>query len=321
MTPNAPRSIREMLSDEAAGPVDRDFDDLLERASSRSPAWGWAAVVAVAAIVGCATLIPKALSGGQASLDAAGTTTERLVGLWSVVGPGVPAGVSMKLGASLIVFSSCGETRGEWRADVGGDFLAATDSGDARCYHQDGRFAPPVLNWLNAASRYRIRSNDQVVLLDESGAVVARLRDGAHPSVSLADTAADALPPRVTPTLRTWLDSPGPLPKGISVATPADLFGKWAPAGQADGASAKVTFNQDGTWTASDGCNGSSGRYALTAGGQLLLTSTEPALVACVNESPVLVWLETCRRVGLSGGNLVLTDAQGVELGRLQSAR
>lgn len=78
-----------------------------------------------------------------------------------------------------------------------------------------------------------------------------------------------------------------------------------------------MEFLADGDWESSDGCNRGGGRYVVGDGGLLLGVSGATTLVGCDNRS-LGGWVAGAFRAGLSGTRLVLLDAAGTELGRLE---
>ncbi|TFC88967.1 META domain-containing protein [Cryobacterium sp. TMT3-29-2] len=78
-----------------------------------------------------------------------------------------------------------------------------------------------------------------------------------------------------------------------------------------------MIFEADGTWTGSDGCNGSQGRWATDGAGTLLATSGVSTLIACEG-APVASWVAQARLAVIDNGELRLIDAGGSELGRLE---
>lgn len=72
-----------------------------------------------------------------------------------------------------------------------------------------------------------------------------------------------------------------------------------------------------GSWTGSDGCNGLGGRWSVGAGGELLATAGPETTIGCENVA-IAQWLTTAVTAALDGGTLVLLDAAGTAIGRLQ---
>jgi heat shock protein HslJ len=81
---------------------------------------------------------------------------------------------------------------------------------------------------------------------------------------------------------------------------------------------AGATLHDDGTYSASDGCNGTTGRWEADADG-LVATGGSSTLIGCDNVD-VAHWLSTATTAGFDGATLVLVDKDGHELGRLAHA-
>jgi hypothetical protein len=239
-----------------------------------------------------------------------------LVGTWKVKAPGEGPGVALSLGEQLILFRSCGEIQGDWRADHGGRFVDDVYGGDGSCFHSRQGFSVP---WLTQATGYRVHGLRRL-LLNSAGHVVARLSPGAHPSVSSHDSPSDALPVQLTPAIRAMFAPSPALSSGLRPADAHAIVGRWRTLGpQAGDRASYVQFNPTGGWFGSDGCNGARGRYAIDGSGRLIITGGGPnGLVAC-HGSPAMYWAESTRRIGLDGHDLVLLDAHGKVLGRLRS--
>lgn len=105
---------------------------------------------------------------------------------------------------------------------------------------------------------------------------------------------------------------------GVAHAAPdgPDLVGTWLPADGAAGGHAYVALEADGTWTGSDGCNGTGGTWHGGPGGEFAATSGPSTRIGCENV-PILSWLDDATRAELDVGVLVLRDATGAETGRL----
>jgi hypothetical protein len=239
-----------------------------------------------------------------------------LVGTWKVKAPGEGPGVALSLGERLILFRSCGEIGGDWRADHAGRFVDYLFSEDGSCSHGREAIAVP---WLTQATGYRVQGRHRL-LLNSAGHVVARLSPGAHPSVNSHDSPSDALPVRLTPAIRAMLAPSPPLSSGLRPANADTIVGRWRTLGrQAGNRASYVQFNPNGSWVGSDGCNGAAGRYAIDDSGRLITTDGGPnGLVACQG-TQAMYWVERTRRIGVDGHDLVLLDAHGKVLGRLTS--
>jgi META domain len=271
----------------------------------------WLAVLCAAVLAGCSSGAPDA---GAPSPAAATSDPLRLIGSWRLEGAD-EQGAVLRLagdGVDLSVFRRCGLLSGHWRADENGLFVGQV-SGTIGC--PPSELATP--EWLARVSRYRV-DGDSPVLLDERGAVIARLRAGADPTpVPTYMRPEDAEPPTVTDQARRRFVPAAPLPAGLTPAEPAALVGRWE---LADPRKPFLEFRVDGSWDGSDGCNRSSGRWVLGPGGAILTVSGPTTLIGC--DSPSAPgWLGEARRVAIDGGTLVLVGGDGREVGRLPRAR
>jgi hypothetical protein len=237
-----------------------------------------------------------------------------LVGIWKVTAPGEGPGVALRLGEQLILFRSCGEIGGDWRADHAGRFVDYVFSEDGSCSHGGQPIAVP---WLAQVTGYRISGRSRL-LLNSAGHVVARLSPGAHPTVSSHDSPSDAIPVRLTPAIRAMLAPSPPLPSGLRPANPEAIVGRWRTVGrQVGNRPSYVQFNANGSWVGSDGCNGAAGRYAIDDSGRLITTDGGVNGAVGCSGTQAMYWAESTRRIGVDGHDLVLLDAHGKVLGRL----
>lgn len=263
--------------------------------------------VAVAtSLTACATA-PAAPSGTAAPT----ARPSELVGLWKVSGARgeVPA-TWLRLDVDdLLLFRPCGELMGSWRA-AGSAFVGSIDGWSSACTARN-----PEAPWLDDTRAYRV-DGDGVVLLDADGDVVATLTTDGAP-VTTGDIAADLTGvPTPAPSALAVLDRAAVLPQAHG-ATAAELEGAWAPVGFDGETEPGVTFDADGKYVASDGCNGTTGRWSVTDRGAFVATSGPTTLVACVGVG-VGTWVAEARSVAWEGSELVLRDVVGSELGRLR---
>jgi hypothetical protein len=68
-------------------------------------------------------------------------------------------------------------------------------------------------------------------------------------------------PPQVTDSIRAALGQSAPFPTTLAPVTAAELTGRWIPVAYAVSTDPHEVFHEDGSWTASDGCNGGQGRF------------------------------------------------------------
>ncbi|HZB48415.1 MAG TPA: hypothetical protein VE547_04925 [Mycobacteriales bacterium] len=285
-----------------------------------------AGLAAVLAMTGCGST-----AGGEPAREPAGTPAETrtagapapgdpaaLVGLWEVTGAeGEEAGAILRLAdLRLSIWRDCGVLDGGWRADPAGLFLGGVTSWNDSC-----DLAPdPQPAWLARVSGYRVTGTHRL-LLDAEGATVARLVPGKRPAPRNDIADSESAPPVVTAELRAALAAPAPLPAGLRAATAAELARRWVPAAADDSDRPDAPFAQlrtDGTWTGSDGCNGTGGRWIAGAGGALLVLGGVQTAIGCDNVR-VGGWLSDASRAGFAGDRLVLLDRTGAEVARLRA--
>lgn len=228
---------------------------------------------------------------------------------------GTGADTWVRFGAGLEVWADCGHAYGAWRA-AGAMLLTSLfgASGGPECLGDlTPEGAADSVRWLVSATSYEVRT-DAIDLLDRTGEVVATLvADGTGPPPD--PHALDQGAPQLTPELAAYVGVPAPLP---SAASPVDdLVGRWLPTDRTEASkAADLEFDANGVWSASDGCNGSSGRWVAGPDGLLLTTLGGMTLMGCENSS-VIQWIGATARAGLVGEDLVLFDQDGNELGTL----
>ena len=247
-----------------------------------------------------------------------------LIGLWRVEGAaGVPAdqpSVLRLASGELSWWRACGVAFGSWRADGGLLLLDAGQSSTGSC---PATGEATSTTWLQRVARYAPDGSGWR-LLDASGQQVARLAPGATltPGPDLAPSLA--APPTADAAARAAFAEPVPLPTSLRPATPTTTAGRWElgepSSGRLTGKPPFLAISPDGSWTGWDGCNGASGRWLVGAGGRLLVTAGPRTLIGCEGVDLPALWATTAR-VGTDAGRLVLVDAGGRELVRLQGPR
>ncbi|WP_029289288.1 META domain-containing protein [Cellulomonas sp. HZM] len=272
-----------------------------------------------------ATVMLAATAAGCAGRDEAGTGApstaaaprqhpSELVGLWRVSGAqGEEPDTWLRLDArSLRVLRACGSLEGAWRGD-GTAFVGSVFGWSSSC-----SLDSPSVPWLDRTATYRL-VDDGAELRAADGSVVATLSiDGAPGGYDdIADELTTAPTPQ--PTELAALDRVTAPPRGVRLATAADLVGSWKPADLDVDTDPGLTFGADGTYSSSDGCNRVRGRWAVSAAGTFLATSGFSTLVGCEG-APVDSWVHDARWASIEHGRLVLIDAAGRALGRLDRA-
>jgi hypothetical protein len=235
-----------------------------------------------------------------------------LVNLWRVTGAeGEGEKTWLRLDANEFrLWRDCGMIMGSWRA-TDSLFLASTFGTSGGC----ATGAIPTVNWLESATAFA-ETGDGYELLASGGEVVATLTiDGAPEPI---ETAAEfyTQPPELTEDVHAQFRRAAQLPAELEPVTANALNGRWASSAAA-GTEAHVAFEADGTWTGSDGCNGGSGRWAVSGSGEFLATSGPSTLMYCEGAS-IPSWVALAASAGLDpDGQLLLFDASGTALGAL----
>jgi hypothetical protein len=254
-----------------------------------------------------------------------GGTPDALIGMWRVTSAaGEPADTVMRLssgdGADLILFRSCGDFLGDWTATVSGAFVGYVTGFSQACLEpgSNGKNITPV--WMAESRAFRVRGTERE-LLATNGTVLARLvpvKQPLHPTPDLLKDLRQ--PPTHDPiTMHKLRTVPQPLPATVTPATPTTILGRWVPFPKRhyqNGQTPYLAFDKDGSWSGSDGCNGSGGPWVLASGGELVTTSGPSTLIGC-DGAPTGAWLLQARRAAVAGERLILYDAAGRLVARL----
>lgn len=236
-----------------------------------------------------------------------------LVGLWDVTAEGQRHGVVLGLLLDqLVVVLPEGQQYGDWRAHPTDPFIPDVSAWSTTL--RGGRTAP---QWLSDANSYRTSPDSATLLRD--GVVLATLTrqppDQSDPRWS-GDVA-------VTEEVRAQMNLDAALPESLEPVVPERLSGRWVPAGGVGRNAPRLpflAFATDGRWTGSDGCNNSSGRWRIGAGGVLLSTHGAVTLAWRKDMVHTAGWLQASSLAGLDGDVLVMLDGAGTEVARLERA-
>ena len=253
------------------------------------------------ALLAAGLLLAVAGCGGTPAGAAAQPDPAALVGGWSA------GGLRVLLDTDGVeVVDGCATALGSWRADAAGRFVSSTD---AVLPCPDGSGAAPA--WLGTAGGFRFDGAD-AVLLDRAGGELVRLVPAEPaPGTGTVDPARPG-------TGRAVASGPAPAaPDGAGPAGPDALTGSWTA-----GAGAEVEFAADGTWSGTDGCNGTGGAWTAGPDGGFLATAAAVrTLIACDGpggQPDVGASLATARAAAVDpSGELLLLDAGGAVLLRL----
>jgi hypothetical protein len=279
----------------------------------------WRIVLAVAVagvLAGCAG--PQAMHPEQ---PGTGQPTD-LVGLWRIEAPGEEPGTILRLGTDLSIWRECDEQFGGWAANSAGGFVGETFAYTYECNGPKPTKPPkpempssPTTEWLTKAVGYRVDGVDRV-LVDEHGGTVARLRPSGEPSARRMVAHELYAKPPMDAALRRMLSPAAALPANLRPATRSELIGTWKPTTAGANPGQFITIRADGSWNGSDGCNGQSGRWTITSPGAVLTVAGATTLIGCAGQDRAPQF-RVARGAGLAGETLVLLNAQGNELGRL----
>lgn len=156
-----------------------------------------------------------------------------------------------------------------------------------------------------------------------AGAAVAAVAVIAAGGFALAGGLGDSTTPQPA--------APAPTP-AVSSATPVvashQLSGTWRPL-KMDGFTTlktsrpdnpTLTFNPDGTWTGSDGCNGISGTYSIGQRGEFTGTAGSQRLIECGNVPHTAV-LQAAQRISADQTTLKFYAGDGREVAIYARAR
>jgi heat shock protein HslJ len=244
----------------------------------------------------------------------------QLVGIWRVIAPGEHSApiVSMS-GLGLVLWTSCGWMSGSWNANRTGMFVSILDGGVPACLLGPRSKANLNPRWLNATASRRTGRDE--LLLGANGLALARLLPATVPRALAKGQSPENIRPVVTSRLRkTLLLLNSPLPAGLVPAVGRQIVGRWVPANPPIGHWHRppyLSFDADGWWSGSDGCNGLGGRWSIGHDGTLIVVSAGSTFIGCTNVD-VGEWLSGATRVTFHGPTLVLVDAAGGVTGRFR---
>jgi hypothetical protein len=250
-----------------------------------------------------------------------------LDGTWRLEAAGEPSDAVLDLhGADLRLVRGCLQLSSSWS---GRDGLFLADAGPG-AFARGGCFEPtsqPEVPWLATTVNYS-RVDDGWQLRDRTGQVVASLHPGGR--LPEADGAQLTFGPsdEASRIDRAALNeaTAAPLPANLRPAHELDVVGRWAVPGTGphDCGTDVLEFGPEGSWGGQ--YDGHPGRWVVGAGG--LALATEANVDADCDDdriAPPVVdvdrWMSRLTRLGLDGDQLVLLDADGKELGRLDPKR
>lgn len=287
------------------------------------------AAVTVLLLAACATRPGGGEPGPSASGEVAPGDPVGLVNLWRVsdaAGEDPDTWWRAEPGSYALI-RPCGVVGGGWRASAHVFVAARPDSWHQAC--SDGSDRPSV-PWLEQAVAYQSDGNGFRLLGADGRALATLTLDGVPgPIPGASDTYRQ--PPEVTDDVRAALGPPAALPDGLEPVTEQTLLGRWdvrpedltsflggtaGPVSPGLDPYPHLEVLDDGTWTGTDGCNGSGGAWTVDDDGWVLVTSGASTLMGC-DGAPAPSWFASAERAGRDGDTLVLTDHAGVEIARL----
>ena len=190
------------------------------------------------------------------------------------------------------------EFYGSWRAAPSGLFVAHVFAVGGK---EAGARTITLPSWLKPT---RCRWNgDGFVLISDSGDVVATLRPTAR--------SLDFPRQHSTKPAHSW--------SALQPATGHRLVGRWEPIEDRHRPPLFpfLSILRDDTWSGSDGCNTTNGRWAADDEGWVVAAAGPTTLAFCWGV-PVPSWWAQSARAGFDGDELVLLDDGGVTLGHLR---
>jgi heat shock protein HslJ len=264
------------------------------------------ALAALAALTGVLVLLAGcANSGGAAPGGTGGEPSTAVIGSWrpvSIPGYAPPARFPDAFKDAPITFDSRHRL---WGTDGCNGFdVSYRVARDGSISVGDGSSSSiGCANVPNAQVTTKARrvvvDGDELTLLDGDGRLLGRYQ--RIPAVGRPDVGPG---PLATALVGTW--------------RPLQIAGYRAPAEYADAMTyAAITFQSDGNWRASDGCNMAHGSYVLDSGGRISVTSGPTTLIGCANVPNAEV-LSRAGRVQVVGDRMTLHSTTGAVLATYQ---
>lgn len=255
-------------------------------------------------------------SDAAAGTDASGASPaesippSHLVGLWRVEADGEQEGTLLQIGSGggaehVTLWRDCGGLLGWWVAS-GSSLIVDVDGMTEGCVAGGVEVA-----WLEQAEHFA-GDGDDVLLLDRDGAVLATLTPdtGDHDPGAAAQRRGPEHPEPDPGDLQA-LDRTPTRPEGLVPSRQEELQGRWIPTVDA-AAGAEIVIAEGGTWSGSDGCNSTGGRWRLSDDGGLLISAGAVTLMAC--DGMYLIPLYDARWASVDGDRLTLFDETGAVL-------
>lgn len=254
-----------------------------------------------------------------------------LIGAWNVEADGVPSGSKVRIGdPAEEEFFGWDATMDLGSCVVGLRMAAArpnlfawqyTSSSGTDCDRKVARGfidAPPA---LLEASTFVATSDGGIILRDLKGVTVATLTPTSTLRTPAGVDPRGSELPTASAQGRAAFDRVLVVSNDLAPATRDALIGSWRPQ-RAKNDRARLTFEDDGSFRGSDGCNGVFGRWSMDGDTGAIVTTPPGAmtLIGC-NNSGMPGTVHGARFAGFDGDVLVLVDAGGKELARFVDAR
>lgn len=241
---------------------------------------------------------------------------------------------------TAVITAACGTIRGRWAANDLGRFLGAVQSWSARCDAEqtgstDAGLPAQLVAWYTTATTFEpvtspsspagsgtgsagapSASASPDTMSGDDGSATIRLANSAGAQiatlVALQGSATGSGAP-VSPVPDPSSSAPGFSVQPDARAGETAIVGKWVQRGRPQTAPTPpfLDFASDGTWTGSDGCNSSSGRWLMDGTGAVLATSGPSTLVGCAGMADLGAALTQAAHIGILDGTLLLLDQDG----------
>jgi hypothetical protein len=246
-----------------------------------------------------------------------------LVGLWELEGAEGEESDWLRFdGMTLTALRNCGEIFWDVTATAG-LLVTSRAGGDQSCFQESD--SSPVIDdaWGQSLAAYR-PAGDGWILLDDAGNTVGRLTVPGDIPTALIERGLDLAPVETEQTSAALRD-PTPLGPEWTAATPGQLLGTWSVVDDPNEVPASVTFRR-GDYYVTDCHTVQEGRDPSTGigddwNGDGTLFVAPPVTsdaMACGPALPIVA--SSIRAIAYHSGQLVLFDAVGAELARLEKS-
>jgi heat shock protein HslJ len=153
-----------------------------------------------------------------------------------------------------------------------------------------------------------------------SGSAAAAVAVIAIVGFSLTGSSPSTPEPAANPAAPVTTPAPAAEPQAVTGTWRAVRMSGFTTLKAARPEDATLTFNADGTWIGSDGCNGLSGTYSIGQRGEFTAKVGPQRLAGCNNVPHTLI-LQTAKRISIDQATLQFFGADGQEVARYARAR